>query len=634
MTTLSAHAPRLGVLLLLGLMVLAAPLVWAQGAPQVTGPGGGVPPIPPGDGEVRGRILLPGDATAGAGLNVVLYALQASGQPGLTRGQSDESGFFSFENVSTDPSTIYLVGTEYLDVPFGQRLTFSEGQKTAEVTLPLRVIGEDASGLQIKNTTYQIDWVGSRLFIQASQELSHSGNNVIFIPNEARGTEPPLLTAQLPSEFSEFVKSPGGLEQGLERQGRDLLFWGPIYPGDQEVRYGFLIDTISNPEQPEENAQSIDLGWALPSGSEGVRILTPAGEPTPLVESVSEATTINEVDGQSYTQTSLGPVTAGQSVAFTLPIAGASSDAERLKIARADYWVEADDTVIQVSAEITLEVEGGLRLLAGDANGILRIPFPEDAEFGGLSGSAESIGVGPHPEGGLMIQGPVPAGSTSLGIRYRLPVRNGLAQLDLAFSRPVDVLNVLVADTGVIVESPRLHKRRPFRSGTRVYLHREAYQLRAEEPVPVALIPFERSEISPRLSDLGGLALGVAAAGWLIVPLRRAQRRGDASSSEISTWAIEREAIYENLRDLEHDHETGKVESADFERMRAELRGSAIELMRREKEHTPPSPTHQSEAVSVSPSFCTQCGSPLDDAWRFCSTCGHRVSKREAPDGA
>ena len=233
-----------------------------------------------------------------------------------------------------------------------------------------------------------------------------------------------------------------------------------------------------------------------------------------------------------------------------------------------------------------------------------------------------------------MIQGPVPAGSTSLGIRYRLPVRNGLAQLDLAFSRPVDVLNVLVADTGVIVESPRLHKRRPFRSGTRVYLHREAYQLRAEEPVPVALIPFERSEISPRLSDLGGLALGVAAAGWLIVPLRRAQRRGDASSSEISTWAIEREAIYENLRDLEHDHETGKVESADFERMRAELRGSAIELMRREKEHTPPSPTHQSEAVSVSPSFCTQCGSPLDDAWRFCSTCGHRVSKREAPDGA
>ena len=633
MTMHSAQAPRLRVLFLIGLMTLAAPLVWAQNPNQVTGPGNGVPPVPPGEGEIRGRIILPGNATAGAGLNVVLYALQASGQPGLTRGQADASGFFSFENVSTDPSTIYLVGTEYLDVPFGQRLTFPEGQKTAEVTLPLRVIDEDSSGLQIKNTTYQVDWVGSRLFIQASQELSHSGDNVIFIPVEARETESPLLTARLPAEFSEFVRSPGGLEQGLERQDRDLLFWGPIYPGDQEVRYGFLIDTVPNLEQPDENAQSLELRWALPAGSAGVRILTPAREPKPLVDSLLEPTTINEVDGQSYTQTSLGPIAAGQSVEFTLPIAGASRDAERLKIARADYWVEADDTVIQVSAEITLDVQGGLRLLAGDDKGILRIPFPEDAEFGGLSGSAESIGVGPHPEGGLMIQGPVPAGATSLGIRYRLPVRDGLAQLDLAFSRPVDVLNVLVADTGVIVESPRLHKRRPFRSGTRVYLHREAYQLRAEEPVPIALIPFERSEISPRLSNLAGLALGVAAAGWLIIPLRRAQRKGNASSSEISTWAIEREAIYENLRDLEHDHETGKVESADFERMRAELRDSAIELMRREKDQAPASPAQQSKAATASASFCTQCGTQLDASWRFCSTCGHRVSTREAPDG-
>ncbi|MCH2186901.1 zinc ribbon domain-containing protein, partial [Myxococcota bacterium] len=157
------------------------------------------------------------------------------------------------------------------------------------------------------------------------------------------------------------------------------------------------------------------------------------------------------------------------------------------------------------------------------------------------------------------------------------------------------------------------------------YLHREAYQLRAGEPVPIALIPFERQAISPRLSAVAGVGLAVAAAAWLIVPLRRSHRSGDPAAPLVSEWAIERETIYENLRDLEHDHETGKIEEGDYERMRGELRAAAIDLMRQERDQQGNEATEAAAPFTPAASFCTQCGTKLEVGWRFCSNCGARV---------
>lgn len=612
----------------LALASLIATSGWAQSGAQVTGPGGGVPDLAPGDGVVRGRIVLPEGVRTGADLEIILYALQANGQPGLRRGQADPSGFFSFDNVSSDPSTVYLLGTQYQDVPFGQRVTFSEGEKVAEALLPLRAIRSDPVSIRIDETTYKLDWVGSQLFVQASHQLHHDRDDVSFIPEDQRSNRPPLFKAKLPSEFSEFVSSPGGLEQGLEQRGEDILFWGPIYPGDQEIRYGFLIDTESRMPNPSDMTQNLSLRWPLPEGATQVFLLTPATEPTPIGAGIETLPLPRDLEERSYSQSALGPRAPGDSIEFVLPIPAASDDPTRMKIARADYWLEADDTAMQVNAEFTLSVSGGLRLLARNGEGLLRLPLPQGAEFAGLSGSAEAVGLGPHPDGGLTLRGPLPPGQTTLGVRYRVPVQSGLAQLDLDFDRPVDILNVLVADTGVVVESPRLHKRRPFRSGTRVYLHREAYQLRAGEPVPIVLIPFERQAMSPRLSAVAGVGLAIAAAAWLIVPLRRRQKSGQPAVPLVSEWAIERETIYENLRDLEHDHETGKIEEGDYERMRHDLRAAAIDLMRQERDqngHQAAEPS--APQTSATASFCTQCGTRIEAGWRFCSNCGTPVSE-------
>jgi cytochrome c-type biogenesis protein CcmI len=206
-----------------------------------------------------------------------------------------------------------------------------------------------------------------------------------------------------------------------------------------------------------------------------------------------------------------------------------------------------------------------------------------------------------------------------------MPVRDGSTRLELAFARPVDLLNVLVADTGIVVDSPRLHKRRPFRQGTRIYLHREAFQIDAGEPVIVELSPFERTEMPRLASGLAGLGLAVVAAAFLIAPLRRARRAAVAGARPVSTLASERENVYEALRDLEHDHETGKVDDADYTRMRSELRAAAVELMRREREADT-----GARADAASPTAaCPGCARPVETAWRFCSHCGARLEAEE-----
>ncbi|MCH2185066.1 hypothetical protein MK280_04270, partial [Myxococcota bacterium] len=397
---------------------------WAQIGDQVTGPGGGVPDLAPGDGVVRGRIVLPGDMRTGADLEIILYALQANGQPGLRRGQADESGFFSFGNVSSDPSTVYLLGTQYKDVPFGQRVTFLEGEKIAEVVLPLRAIRSDPVSVRIDDTTYKLDWVGSQLFVQASHQLHHDQDEVHFIPEGERADRPPLFQAKLPAEFSEFVSSPGGLEQGLEQRGENILFWGPIYPGDQEIRYGFLIDTENLMPNPAGKTRNLSLRWTLPEGAAQVFLLTPDSEPTPMGAKIESLPLPRDFEGRSYTQSVLGQRAPGDPIEFVLPIPAASDDPTRMKIARADYWLEADDTAMQVKAEFTLSVSGDLRLLARNGQGLVRFPFPQGAEFSGLSGSAEAVGLGPHPDGGLTVRGPLPSGQTTLGVRYRVPVEN------------------------------------------------------------------------------------------------------------------------------------------------------------------------------------------------------------------
>ena len=83
--------------------------------------------------------------------------------------------------------------------------------------------------------------------------------------------------------------------------------------------------------------------------------------------------------------------------------------------------------------------------------------------------------------------------------------------------------------------------------------------------------------------ELALILLVVAGAVLLITgPLRRRARAGDeALEAELTELEAEKEAKYREIRDAELDREMGKLSQEDWREVDRDLRGEAIEILRR-----------------------------------------------------
>jgi hypothetical protein len=291
---------------------------------------------------------------------------------------------------------------------------------------------------------------------------------------------------------------------------------------------------------------------------------------------------------------------------------------------RTDAWLELDATSLSVTLEHQLTVDDGPPLAGTLEDPLLQLRLPTGAELTGVSDLAQPLGLR-AADGGLALLGPIGPGEHQVAYSYRVPVHDQAAEVELSMSKALPVLNVLVADTGVAIESDRLHRRRPFRSGTRIYLHREAYRLAPNESVSFRVTPLRQRAIPRRASLFLILAAAGFAAWFLIGPTLRA---GDfeADVADTSPLTRERETVTQSILDLDNDFETGKVSADDHARMRAELRARALELLRQERE-TPARAAERTTARATEPEqrFCTSCGVRVDPAWQFCAGCGAKI---------
>jgi NADH pyrophosphatase NudC (nudix superfamily) len=167
-------------------------------------------------------------------------------------------------------------------------------------------------------------------------------------------------------------------------------------------------------------------------------------------------------------------------------------------------------------------------------------------------------------------------------------------------------------------------------------------------------------------SILLGLALLVAVSLFVTRPLfsRDPRRRG---MSEYKALSIEKEAILVEIRTLDFDYETGKVDQAEYEQQREAYVTEAADLLmridaidetyleteapaagrqpeaeydeieaaiarRRAKVAAVPASSKADVAADVDSqnghsSFCPQCGEPADASDRFCAHCGHQLTQ-------
>jgi len=601
------------------LLLAAAALATAGAARAQEAPAG----LPPGAGTLRGRIVREAPGAVG-GLPVVLYAMPPDGDPGLGRTVSGADGSFVFEGVASEPGIAYLVGVRADDLPYGTRTSFAPGESVHEVELVIASPTDDASGIARRAARLRLEAGCGGLRVTESHELRNPGERVVFVPEAQRAGRPPLLEVVLP-EGAGPISVPFG-SQGLAQDGNRVAYWGPLHPGVHEIELAYSLPT-----------GDAELAWGLPQGVAGVEVLTdPAG---PGVQgSGLRAGPPREVEGRSYATHAAGPIAPGESLRLRLAGAAPAAPAA-VQIAEAQSWLELDDAALVVDASWRLEVAGDAPLAASAGAPLLCIPLPPEASGLRFSQATLAMGAEPDPSGELALRGPIPAGASAVVLRYRIPVEGDRAVFAQRFASAVPIWSVLVADTGVAVETTRLHRRRPMRSDERSFLHLEAFELEPGEEIELSLRRLPPRRAPPRLAQ-AGFSLAIAAAGiaFLVAPLQRRREEpiADASDAKLET---ERESIRAALASLEEDFETGKLAAADYEELRDELRARLGLLIAQRRaagaaggglaaagapENAPGSPG--AVPALPSPARCAACAAELAAEARFCHRCGQAVA--------
>ena len=224
-------------------------------------------------------------------------------------------------------------------------------------------------------------------------------------------------------------------------------------------------------------------------------------------------------------------------------------------------------------------------------------------------------------EAGVGIVGPLQPGSHGLGLAYNLRSGADGTRLARSFDRRLPLLRIFVADTGVAVSTERLHRRRPVRDADRTFLIFEAFELEADEGLALDVRALPPRGGSGRMSLALAAGLGFAALAFLLAPLgaKEGADPGLADDAEAPAARNERELLYESIRDLDHDYETGKIDEEGWQTLRAELRGRAVTLLAAERSDAAASAP---PAMPTPTLTCPACGSEARPGDRFCSGCG------------
>jgi hypothetical protein len=574
-----------------------------------------IPDVPSGSAALRGRLVHAERPEAVAGVDVVLYSLTPGGHPGVRRTTSDAEGRYAFEGIASDPDTSYLVGAHHAGIPFpGGRVSFGEGVSELEVEIPLADLTDDPAQVRVAGVRARLDRLGNQWLVHETVELENPGPRAYLAAAEAQAPEHAAFESRLPRAASGFSMPLGIVPDGVVLSEGRLAFYGPIYPGPQELSYSYVV--------PVEN-QALDLGREFGRAVEQVEWLLPEAGIATLRSNLEEQETLR-LESRSYARHQRTRVAAGQPIVLVLDVPELEIGGDTLSLEALRIFLELDDAALLVREEYRFEVGGELPAVGIPEAPLMNVPLPLGAYNLRFH---PDFGLQPSASGGIDLLGPVPAGESVLEILYRLPRESEVVELERSVSLHDPLLSVYVADSGLLVESDRLHRKRPVRTPDRLYMHFEAFEVGAGEPVALRLETLAPRAGLPRSLAWGfALAIGLFGVAFLTGPLRTPSEE-EATAPEASPSRRERDSVVEAIHDLDHDYETGKVSETDYESFREELRARALALLREERlaqrrEHAPV-PT---------PAACPTCAAAHRPGDRFCAQCGAPV-ERGAPEG-
>jgi hypothetical protein len=400
-------------------------------------------------------------------------------------------------------------------------------------------------------------------------------------------------------------------------------------PADVPVGPGTIRGRVVHLEDPERSMSGVTviLHARTQSGLSGIRHAVSDEDGRFAFQGVSNDPTTAYLIGAQYQEVFY----AGARLRFPpeetereieIRVAEVKVGPDLLALAEVRLLLSLDDAALGVRETHVLEVEGdaGVRALPGEP--LLRIPVPEAGQSVEFASAAAGLSLERLPQGGLEVGGTAPPGESSVTLGYRIPVEGSSVDLVRSFEQRVPLLGIYLADTGrLIVESDRLHRRRPVRTDDLTYIHLEAFNVVPGEDVALRIStrPPSRGRVPGGLTAFVVLAALLSGA-LLIAPLFSGDLGPEEAEVEALPSVRERESIYAAIRDLEHDHETGKIAEADYTTMRQELRARAVALLHQERKEVA-----DAEKRGAAP-HCPACGDEVRATDRFCSQCGQALA--------
>jgi len=594
-----------------------------------------VPDVPSGPATLEGEVKHDEDPARAARVEVMLYALPPGGSPGLRRTTTDASGHFAFQNISNDPQVSYLVGARYAGLPFpGTRASFASGELKKRVTIPIGEAGDDPTAVAVAESELRLAWLGARIGVDEVHKLENRGARTFYVPAERRKDARPAFETRLPAGAQDFSIPFGVAPEGLVHEGDAVRFYGPLYPAswtalgsDQGLSFHYALPVPEGAGRP--GARPLEIRKQFPSGAKRVVVAVPVGGPTPHIPGAREEKAPAPAEGEERAERRfvVDRVAPGASIAIALELPATRTDPDALALDETRIFLELDDAALQVREEHHFQVGGDTPVVGAAGRPLLSIPLPAGAADLRFDRDVFAWGLQADGHGGVELEGPLPAGASDLELAYDLPVPQpgGPISFERRFGRALPLLSIYVADTGLRLDSDRLHRRRPVATSDRTYLHLEAFEVEPGESVRLELEPLRAAPAPPRGVTLLLVALAAAALfAFLAAPLRRARAEGSADEIEDPAWR-ERDAVYDALRDLEHDHETAKVSDEDYAAMRQQLRARAAALIREERGPAPLRPVPAAPPAR----FCKQCRASTSPGDRFCAQCGAALGRLE-----
>lgn len=588
------------------------------GHPDVEGEAAALADVPAGPATLRGRVVHVERPEAAAGVEVALYALSADGTPSARRTTSGEDGSFAFEGIANDPGVVYLIGARFDGLPFpGERVAFAEGETERAVEIEISDPTDDATGIEVLQSWVRLSWSCTGLEVSEVHRVRNGGERVFHVAPEDRGRRAPALDVALLPGARGFTMPLGLVPEGAVRTGERFRFWGPLYPGEQEISFRYVLPV--EPGTPR-------LEKRFPSAAGRVRVS--ATDPALLVSASGLARTPGP-EGQvgPFQPLERADTPAGFSTEITLQIPDvAAVDPGAVSLLESQFVLEVDDARLQAQEQHRIEVDGAAAC-AKEGELLVRFPLPAEAEDVRFSADASSLGL-VRTEDGVGLVGPIRAGSHVVGLAYGLRSGPDGVHFTRRFDRHLPLLRVFVADTGVVVETDRLHRRRPVRDADRTYLVYEAFEVEPEETLAFGLRALPPRVGSRRPALFVAVIGGLVALGFLLAPLREGGAAPlAAGDDEPPETAREREHLYESIRDLDHDHETGKLDDASWQSLRSELRARAVALLAAERRGAPPAAEPETAAASTPAPACAGCGATARAGDRFCAQCGRPLAE-------